>query len=80
MIRIEVTSAVRQITWKEGAFNVQEAFAFLPGAKYPTRIEVTPPKGQQQYAPGLYTFDAFSLYVDRFGKLALGLKLQPLKA
>lgn len=81
MLKIEVTGNNRQITTKQGAtFMAQEAYAHIPGQKYPSRIEVLPPKGQQPYAAGVYTFGPDSFYVDGYNKLALGLKLQPLKA
>jgi len=80
MFKIEVTGTNRSIKTKSGQeFVSQEAFAHIPGGKYPQRIEVLPPKGQQVYAPGLYSFDADSFYVGQFNKLELALKLKPLK-
>lgn len=78
MIKIEVTNNERVVHFgpnKEKSFLVQEAYAHLPGAKYPARVEVSPPKGGAKYAPGVYTFGPDSFYVDQYGKLALGLKL-----
>ena len=81
MIKIEVTGNNRNVTTKTGVqFVAQEAYAHIPGQKYPSRIELLPPKGQQPYPAGAYTFGPDSFYVDGYNKLSLGLKLQPLKA
>lgn len=81
MFKIEVTGVNRNVTTKSGqTFVSQEAFAHIPGKKYPERIELLPPKGAQPYAPGAYTFGPESFYVGQFSKLELALKLQPLKA
>lgn len=84
MFRIEITGNNRTVNYTDkknhaASFTVQEAYAHLPGAKYPARIEVMPPKGGAPYIPGDYGFDATSIYVDQHNKLSLSLKLHPLK-
>jgi len=78
MFKIEVTGNNRSIQTKGGqSFVSQEAYAHIPGRQYPERIELLPPKGQQPYAAGAYTFGPDSFYVGQFNKLELSLKLKP---
>lgn len=76
MIAVEITGKNRTINLKDGrSFQAQEAYAVLPGQKYPARIEVLPPKGQAPYEPGEYTIGPDSFYVNQYGSLALAPKL-----
>lgn len=78
MIKIEITGNQRTVNLKDGrSFPVQEAYAVLPNAKYPSRCEIAPPKGAQPYSAGIYTLSPDSFYVDRFGSLTLSPKLLP---
>lgn len=82
MIKIEVTDVVRRVNWtdkKTGErqhFDVQEAWAHIPGDKYPTKIEISPERGNAPYKPGVYALDPNSVCIvtDQFGKSKLGLK------
>ncbi|MES9872657.1 MAG: single-stranded DNA-binding protein [Candidatus Sedimenticola sp. 6PFRAG7] len=74
-------SGVSKHNQRPYSFNKQEAWAHLPGQPYPSRMELTLDEGSSAYKQGNYTIQPESLYVDRFGKLALGtLKLKPMTA
>lgn len=90
MIKIEVRDAVatvRNITSKAGKelqFREQAAYAFTldrNGAvrPYPESIRINLRDGQEPYAVGMYTLAPASVWVDRFGGLALAPKLAPVK-
>jgi len=82
MIKIEVVGEpqTREITSRKTGellrFTEQDAYAHFPHRKYPERITVPLEKGSSGYSEGMYTISADSLYVDRFGKLAISLRLQ----
>lgn len=79
-MKIEVTEEVREVKWtdkKTGerrSMVVQTAWAHVPGDKYPSKIEVMPPKDQGPYAAGAYVMAPESVVVVD-GKLAIRLKL-----
>lgn len=81
-VRLEVdnTHVVERTMTYQGkplVFREQEAYAFLlagdgSAARYPTLIKVGLEVGQQPYAKGLYLLSGTSLFVDKYGKLAIG--------
>lgn len=79
-MKIEVTEETRDVRWtdkKTGerrSMVVQTAWAHVPGDKYPSKIEVTPPRDSPPYAAGLYVMAPESVVVVD-GKLAIRLKL-----
>lgn len=82
-----VTNAVKNKsgTSKAGkpySINKQEGFLFTEGAKYPVRFEFNLADGATAFAPGMYSLDESSFYVDRFGTLSLSgqLVLLPIAA
>ena len=82
MIRIEIhpDAPVATIPTKRGQMRKQEAFAHTLSrdgkpAKYPTRCELVLPDDGQAFAPGTYSLAPQSVYVDRYGNLALSPKL-----
>lgn len=87
MIKIEVKNPGTEHvtgTSKQGrpySFYRQSAYAHLPGKAYPVEFEMTHDQASDAYQPGFYSIDPSSIYVDRFGGLALGrLKLVPVQA
>lgn len=80
MLKIEVTEELRVIKFRDKktgeprSFSVQVAYAHIPGEKYPSKIEVEPPKGEAAYAPGMYQLAPESIYV-RDGRLAISPRL-----
>ena len=83
MIKIEIKEATkerREITSKKDCklmvFYDQQAYAHTldkngtPRA-YPESCKIGLDADQQPYGPGFYTLDPVSIYVDRFGQLAL---------
>jgi hypothetical protein len=42
------------------------------GKPYPQEVRIPVENGKEPYAPGKYTVDPACLYIDRYGKLALG--------
>lgn len=85
-MKIEIVSAdVREISGtssKTGkAYNMkkQDAYVHLDGQKYPVKFEFTLEDKATPYAPGWYSLDESSYFVDRFSNLQLGgtLKLTP---
>jgi len=62
---------VRSKEGKEYTFYTQEAFFHDPSAPYPTRMLVPVDSLSAAYSAGFYALGPRSLYVDRFGNLAL---------
>jgi len=86
MIRIEINpdSPIVTIQTKRGAMRKQEIYVQTLGRdgkpqKYPVRAEVILGDNEQPHAPGIYTLAPASVYVDRFGSLALSPKLVSVK-
>lgn len=84
-MKIEMTSNVksREIETKQGAKKLlrdQEGYISL-GGRYPEKVSLPVPDGQQPWSEGLYTLDASSFQVGRFGRLELGydVSLTPVK-
>lgn len=79
-MKIEVTEEVRQVKWEKGgkkeSMTVQVAWAHVPGDKYPTKIEVVPPRGEAAYAAGNYVLapESVCIVTDSFGKAKLGIR------
>lgn len=77
MIKIEVTDKVeaKNVTSRKTgeAFVIPEqtCWAHLPGDPHPTRVIRSVGKGAQPIAAGVYVLDPSSIYVDRFGNLAI---------
>lgn len=91
MIKIEVKEAKkerREITSKKDGkqmvFYEQPAYAHTldkdgRARAYPESCHISLEADQEPYAPGFYTLDPVSIYVDRFGGLALSRpKLKPI--
>lgn len=82
MIKIEVTAEQKSIgytdkkTGERKSFVKQTAWAHVPGDKYPTKIEVSPPKGEAPYAEGVYLLAPESICVvtDENGNARLGVR------
>jgi hypothetical protein len=72
-------------TGKPYAFRTQEGYAFTLDRKtgrphpYPTKFEIMLDNDQEPYLPGDYTVSEASFYVDRFGKLNLSPRLEPVR-
>ena len=77
----EVTehSGVGKTSGKPFHMRKQKAFAHLEGQKYPIEFVLNVPNDRQPYAPGFYTIDETTFYVDKFRGLALSqeMKLVP---
>jgi hypothetical protein len=80
MIRIEVTSKieVKHVIAKKGsnagkAFEIpeQHCWAHLPGDPHPTRVIRAVGRDAEALKPGMYMLDPTSIYVDRYGNLAI---------
>lgn len=80
MIKIEVTDKidVKHVTAKKGAnigqsFDIpeQHCWAHLPGDPHPTRVIRTVGRDGEALKAGMYVLDPASIYVDRFGQLAI---------
>lgn len=80
MIRIEVTDKVeiKHVTAKQGpnagkSFDIpeQHCWAHLPGDPHPTRVIRAVGRDAEMIKAGQYTLDPSSIYVDRFGNLAI---------
>lgn len=87
MLKIEITGEVQRREVKpEGkpAFVVhfQEGWAWIPGNKYPQRIELRLSDGNSAYKVGAYQLDPSSFRVGRFDSLELSreLHLKPLES
>lgn len=80
MVKIEVTEESRQVRWtdkksgEQKSMVVQTAWAHIPGDKYPTKIEVMPPKNEPPYTAGVYVLAPESIVVSE-GKLVVRPKL-----
>lgn len=86
MIRIEVTNSevetrtsrkLNPRTNQPYIFHEQQAFAFVHGrdgqpSKYPVRFRISLEDSQEAYKPGFYTIHPNSIYVDKYGSLAIG--------
>lgn len=73
----------RQLKTKAGRdFKVREQHAWVHiGKDYPQEIILQLNSDQAPYPPGDYVIDHRSLYVDRYGQLAIGrLKITPVMA
>lgn len=87
MIKIEIPSntvvkpkqGTARATGKPYSFREQTAFAHLPDKAYPVECKVVVDDGDTVYPPGFYTLAPSSVYVDRFGGLALSARLAPVK-
>lgn len=86
-MKIEIASEqvdARSIEGKRGQFTLyeQEAYAHLPGRRYPERFVITLPKERngKPYAVGQYTLASESFYVGRFNQLECRPVLAPLQA
>lgn len=69
-------------TGKPYSIREQEAWAYTfdrNGTQHPhpQRVRITLDDDQQPYTIGTYTIDPASIYVDRFGQMALRLRLKP---
>ncbi len=80
MIKIEVTDKVeiKHVTGTKGAnagksFEIpeQHCWVHLPGDPHPTRVIRSVGKDKSPVTAGMYTLDPSSIYVDRFGNLAI---------
>lgn len=79
MLKIEVVKQyVKHVTGSKGEnagkkFDIamMEAYAHLPGEKYPIRCDFALAKDQAPFAPGPYLLGPGSFYVDNYGALAL---------
>jgi hypothetical protein len=84
MIKIEIKTAAIAIksgiaakTGRPYEIREQQAWAFLHDidgkpSDYPIGIRISLQKDQNPYEPGIYILLPASLYVDKFGQLALG--------
>lgn len=85
-IPLEIKSAAineRRGTTKGGrAFTIREQHGWVHiGKDYPQEISMQLDNDQAPFPPGDYVIDQRSLYVDRFGQLAIGrLKITPVMA
>ncbi len=84
LIEIENTDVdQREITSEKGNFSVREQKAFLqvPGSKYPVGFTMQLGKDQLPFETGEYEFEVNSLFINRYGQLAVKreLALQKLK-
>ncbi len=89
MLKIEVQAAEVNVkqgtsvkTGKPYSIREQDAWAYCYDQQgrphpHPMRMRVTLEDNQQPYAPGIYTLAPESLYVDKFGQLAIRAKLRP---
>jgi len=82
MVRIEVLSDEVFVyrSEKNGRsfeFHKQDVFVHL-GEKYPLRARIRIEPGKS-YAPGVYTLDPSSFWVDRYGELRLTPRLVPVR-
>jgi len=72
-------------TGKPYSFKKQEGYAFTIDPKtgqphpYPIRFEIMLDNDQLPYPAGNYTVSETSFYVDRFGKLSLSPRLEPIR-
>lgn len=72
-------------TGKPYSFRKQEGYAFTVDSKtgqphpYPLRFEITIDNDQSPYPVGHYTVSETSFYVDRYGKLSLSPRLEPIR-
>lgn len=79
---VEGTSAK---TGKPYAFRTQEGYAFTLDRKtgqphpYPIKFEIMLDSDQQPYPAGNYSISETSFYVDRFGRLNLSPRLEPIR-
>jgi len=80
MIRIEVTDKVevKHVTAKRGpnvgqSFDIpeQHCWAHLPGDPHPTRVIRPVGRDGEVMKAGSYILDPSSIYVDRYGNLAI---------
>lgn len=78
-IRVEITDAQpTTVNYEGGSFQKQEAFLHKPGQKYPTRFEVSPPKGKALYQPGMYVLSGESIFIGgRYNQITLNPILLP---
>ncbi|MDX1751475.1 MAG: single-stranded DNA-binding protein [Methylophaga sp.] len=76
---IRTQSGTSKRTGNPYAIRKQTGFAHFDGEPYPVKMELNLPDGAIPYAPGNYTLDEKSFYVDRYGSLAVSgeLKLKP---
>lgn len=80
MIKIEVTEEARVVKWNDKktgepkSMMVQTAWAHVIGDKYPSKIEVMPPRGEAAYPAGVYIMAPESVTVVD-GKLVVRPKL-----
>jgi hypothetical protein len=83
MLQIEVhTSDVRSFNWsdKKGQQRTgykQIAWVRLPGAPYPKEIQIRVDDPSKAFAPGAYTLDPSSYWIDRYGSLQVSPVLIP---
>ena len=74
LIEVETTEVEqREITSDKGNFSVREQKAYLviPGAKYPTAFTMQLGKDQLPFETGVYEFETESLFINRYGQLAV---------
>lgn len=67
----EVTGTKGDNAGKQFKIPMVEAYAHLPGEKYPVKIDYSLQKGENAPNPGLYILGPESFYVDQYGALAL---------
>lgn len=89
MLKVEVSTTMVDVkngtsakTGKPYSIREQEAWAYCydkEGKPYPhpSKIRVTLDDDQQAYPLGNYIIDPSSIYVDRFGQVAIRCKLRP---
>lgn len=82
MLKFEVQST--EVSVKTGVsrrgkpFEITEQIAKLALNGELRKVTIGLPRGQSPYAPGAYTIDPASFYVDGFGQLQMRLRLMPI--
>lgn len=79
MLKIEVgNSYIKNVTGSKGdnagkQFQIPmvEAYAHLPGERYPVKCDYSLSKGENAPKPGQYLIGPGSFYVDQYGALAI---------
>lgn len=84
MLRFEIRStevAVKSGVSRRGRpFEIKEQTAFLNHNDESRKVVFALERDAQPYAPGVYTIDPSSFYVDGFGQVQMRLRLRPVAA